>query len=210
MLADLGPLALETQHEVQPRVHRRELLDPDVLEDAEHGELARLIDERVVRDDGEVEVHARPQTSDIGRRGVSDVLCLRSDVYFLENGIHARVRSHSSASTPPCPSLRGSIAMVNCSSGCASRSTFMSSRAKSCFASYWVPHCPVLLLTMSFHPSGEGTVHRLYLPAGRLVPAITRSALVSSTVASFAPVRHTLFQGTTLPKIARPCIEGRL
>src|SRR5690349_25047116 len=120
--------------------------------------------------------------------------CTR-DVYFLENGIHARVRSHTSASLPPCPSLCGSSAMVNCSTGCAKRSTFMSSRAKLCFASYWVPHCPVLLLTMSFHPSGEGTVHRLDLPAGTVVPAITRSARVASTVASFAPVRHTLFQG---------------
>src|SRR3989454_11699360 len=138
--------------------------------------------------------------------------CMASsvDVHFLESGTQARVRSHSSASTPPCPSLRGSIAMVNCSTGRASRSTFMSSRAKSCFASYWVPHCPVLLLTMSFHPSGEGTDHRLYLPAGRLVPAITRSALVSSTVASFAPVRHTVVHGTTLPKVARLLIDGRL
>src|SRR2546426_224457 len=129
--------------------------------------------------------------------------------FFSSRRRHTRLQGDWSSDV--CSSdLCGSIAIVNCSTGCASRSTFMSSRAKSCFASYWVPHCPVLLLTMSFHPSGEGTVHRLYLPAGRLVPAITRSALVSSTVASFAPVRHTLFQGTTLPKIARPRIEGRL
>src|SRR6266571_1669124 len=57
---------------------------------------------------------------------------------------------------------------------------------------------------------GEGSVHREYLPAGTGVPAMTRSALVSNTVAWFAPVRHTWFQGTTFPKITRPRVEGRL
>src|ERR1051325_11620489 len=61
---------------------------------------------------------------------------------------------------------------------------------------------------MSFHPPGEGSVHREYLPAGTGVPAMTRSALVSNTVAWFAPVRHTWFQGTTFPKITRPRVEG--
>src|ERR1051325_6368629 len=63
---------------------------------------------------------------------------------------------------------------------------------------------------MSFHPPGEGSVHREYLPAGTGVPAMTRSALVSNTVAWFAPVRHTWFQGATFPKITRPRVEGRL
>ena len=63
---------------------------------------------------------------------------------------------------------------------------------------------------MSFQPPGEGSVQREYLPAGTGVPAITRSALVSKTVAWFAPVRHTWFQGTTFPKMARPRVEGRL
>src|SRR4029077_19137500 len=57
MLADLRALTLEAQHKVQTRVHRRELLHPDVLEDAQHRELAGLIDDRVVGDDGEVEMH---------------------------------------------------------------------------------------------------------------------------------------------------------
>ena len=38
-------------------MHRRELLHPDVLEDAEDGNLPRLIDQRVVSDNGEVEMH---------------------------------------------------------------------------------------------------------------------------------------------------------
>src|SRR5213078_5220416 len=63
---------------------------------------------------------------------------------------------------------------------------------------------------MSFQPPGAGSVHREYLPAGTGAPAITRSALVSNTVAWFAPVRHTWFQGTTFPKITRPRIDGRL
>src|SRR2546426_11119221 len=63
---------------------------------------------------------------------------------------------------------------------------------------------------MSFQPVGEGMVHRLYLPAGTAVPATVKSALVSRTVASFAPVRHTWFQGTTFPNTPRPRIEGRL
>jgi hypothetical protein len=37
-------------------MHRGELLHPDVLKDAENRDLPGLIDERVVRDDGEVEV----------------------------------------------------------------------------------------------------------------------------------------------------------
>ena len=86
----------------------------------------------------------------------------------------------------------------------------MSSRARSYCASYSVPHCPVFLLMMSFQAAGDGMVQRLYLPAGTVVPATLNSPFVSSTVASLAPVRHTLFQGTTFPKITRPRTEGRL
>src|SRR5439155_1278659 len=42
VLADLGALALEAEHQVQAWVHRGELLHPDVLEDPQHGELPRL------------------------------------------------------------------------------------------------------------------------------------------------------------------------
>src|SRR5439155_19060816 len=49
--------------------------------------------------------------------------------YFAENGIDARVFSHSSFNTPPFPF--GSIAIVSCSTGCRSGSTLMSSRATS-------------------------------------------------------------------------------
>src|SRR5207253_4489299 len=128
--------------------------------------------------------------------------------YFRENGIDARVRSHSSFRTPPDPC--GSIAMVNCSTGCASDSTFMSSRAKSYLASYAVPHCPVFRLMMSFQAARPGMVHKVYFPAVRVVPPTTRSELVSNTVASFAPVRHTWSHGTTFPKMTRPRADGRL
>ena len=57
MLAHFGAPALESQHEVQARVHRRKLRNPDVLEDAEHGHLARLVDQRVIGDHREVEMH---------------------------------------------------------------------------------------------------------------------------------------------------------
>ncbi len=67
VLTDLGALALEAQHQMQARVHRRELLHPDVLEDAQHRQLAGLIDNRVVGDDGEVEVHASRPLSVIRR-----------------------------------------------------------------------------------------------------------------------------------------------
>src|SRR5213080_2795558 len=82
--------------------------------------------------------------------------------YFLANGTDARVRSHSSCNTPPRPSPSGAMAIVNCSTAWASRSTFMSTRAKSYCASYWVTDCPVLRLRINFQPSGEGMVQRLY------------------------------------------------
>ena len=56
VLADLGALPLEAEYQVQAGVHGGELLHPDVLEDPQHGQLARLIDDRVVGDDGEIEV----------------------------------------------------------------------------------------------------------------------------------------------------------
>ena len=38
-------------------MHRGELLHPDVLEDAEHGQFAALVHERVVGDYREIKVH---------------------------------------------------------------------------------------------------------------------------------------------------------
>ena len=68
MLADLGALALQPEHEVQARVHRGELLHPDVLEDSQDGDLAGLVDESVVGYDGKVEVHRSRQPSAISRQ----------------------------------------------------------------------------------------------------------------------------------------------
>src|SRR3989441_8754561 len=81
--------------------------------------------------------------------------------HCLVSSTQARVFSHSSFSTAPPPEPRGSTVMVNCSTGWASFSTFMSSRTRSWAASYRVPHCPVCLLMMSFHPEADGSVHRV-------------------------------------------------
>jgi hypothetical protein len=40
-------------------MHRRELADPDVLKDPEDGEFALLVDQRVVRQDREIDVQLR-------------------------------------------------------------------------------------------------------------------------------------------------------
>jgi hypothetical protein len=37
-------------------MHRREALDPDMLEDAQHAQLAVLVDQRVVGEDREVDL----------------------------------------------------------------------------------------------------------------------------------------------------------
>ena len=54
--ADLRPLPLQAQDQVQAGVHRRELLNQDVLENAEDGDLAGLVHEGVIGDDREVDV----------------------------------------------------------------------------------------------------------------------------------------------------------
>src|SRR2546425_244317 len=70
VLAHLGALALEAEHQVQARVHRGKLLHPDVLEDPQDGELAGLVHQGVVGDDGEVEMHggARSLSRERNRR----------------------------------------------------------------------------------------------------------------------------------------------
>ena len=57
MIADLRALAAEAEHQVQARVRGGELLHPDVLEHAQDGNLPGLVDEGVIGDDGEIEVH---------------------------------------------------------------------------------------------------------------------------------------------------------
>jgi hypothetical protein len=63
MRPDLGAASAHAQHQVRARVHRRELLDPDVLEDAQHAELPLLVDQRVVGDDREVDLQLMPPGS---------------------------------------------------------------------------------------------------------------------------------------------------
>ncbi len=58
VLTHLGALPLEAEHEVQPGMHGGELLHPDVLKNAQHGQFPGLIDQGVVRDDREIEVQA--------------------------------------------------------------------------------------------------------------------------------------------------------
>jgi hypothetical protein len=54
--ADLGPAAPHPDYQVGARVHRREALDPDMLEDSQYAQLAVLVDERVVGQDCEVDL----------------------------------------------------------------------------------------------------------------------------------------------------------
>src|SRR2546427_4558307 len=56
-------------------------------EDAEHGELARLIDERVVRDDGEVEVRSEEHTSEL--QSQSNLVCR---LLLEKKKVHRQVR----------------------------------------------------------------------------------------------------------------------
>jgi hypothetical protein len=57
--ADLGPAAADPEHQVRARAHRGEAGQPDVLEDAEDAQLALLVDQGVIGDDGEIEVQVR-------------------------------------------------------------------------------------------------------------------------------------------------------
>ena len=55
VLADLGAPPTHPQDQMGPRVNRRELGHPHMLEQAQDGELALLIDQGVVGEDGKVE-----------------------------------------------------------------------------------------------------------------------------------------------------------
>ena len=65
MIAKLGASSPEMQHQVRPRVHRRELLYGDVPPDPEHRELAALVEQGIVAKEGEVD--ARTQLTRIVR-----------------------------------------------------------------------------------------------------------------------------------------------
>jgi hypothetical protein len=56
--ADLGAPAAYPKYEVGSGVHRREVRQPHVLKHAEHAELALLVDQGVVGNDGEIEVQS--------------------------------------------------------------------------------------------------------------------------------------------------------
>jgi hypothetical protein len=56
MHTDLGAPPPNPEHQVSARIHCREVGEPDMLEHAEHTELALLIDQGVIRDDCEIEV----------------------------------------------------------------------------------------------------------------------------------------------------------
>ena len=64
MFADFRASPAHPQDQMSPRVHGRELGHPHMLEQAQHGELALLINQGVVGEDGEVE----QQVSSPGRR----------------------------------------------------------------------------------------------------------------------------------------------
>ena len=57
--AYLGPPTSHSQHQMSPRTDRGEIRDPDMLKDAEHTQLALLVDEGVIGDEGEIEMQLR-------------------------------------------------------------------------------------------------------------------------------------------------------
>jgi hypothetical protein len=59
MNADLGSPASHPQDQVGPGTDRREVGDPDMLKDAKHTQLALLIDEGIIGDQGKVEMQLR-------------------------------------------------------------------------------------------------------------------------------------------------------
>ena len=61
--ADLGPAATHPKHQVGARADRREIAQPDMLKDAEDAQLALLVDQGVVGDDGKIEVQVTPPGS---------------------------------------------------------------------------------------------------------------------------------------------------
>jgi hypothetical protein len=56
---DLGAPAPDPEHQVGAGVHRRKIREPHVLEHAQHAQLALLIDQGVVGNDGEIEMQLR-------------------------------------------------------------------------------------------------------------------------------------------------------
>jgi hypothetical protein len=61
--ADFGSSAPHPQDEVSARIDRGKVGQPDVLKHAQHAELALLVDQGVVGDDGEVEMQLTPPGS---------------------------------------------------------------------------------------------------------------------------------------------------
>lgn len=59
MGADFGPPSAHPDNQVGPRMHGGKLVDPDVLENAQHGQLAVLVDQGVVGDDSQVDVQGQ-------------------------------------------------------------------------------------------------------------------------------------------------------
>lgn len=59
VMTDLRPPPAHSEHEVGTGMDRRKAGHPDVLEEAQHRELALLIDQRVVGEDGEIEMQLR-------------------------------------------------------------------------------------------------------------------------------------------------------
>jgi hypothetical protein len=67
MRADLGTPPAHPEHQVGARMHGGELRDPDVLEEAEDRELAVLVDQRVIREDREIEQQGQATRMDVMR-----------------------------------------------------------------------------------------------------------------------------------------------
>ncbi len=60
---DLGPAPAHPEDQVRTGADRRKVREPDVLEDPQHAELALLVDQGVVGDDGKIEPQITPPGS---------------------------------------------------------------------------------------------------------------------------------------------------
>jgi hypothetical protein len=77
--ADFGPPPPHAKHQMGARVDGWEVREPDVLKHAEHAELALLVDQGIVGDDGKVEVQGSADSD-----GCDDVV-----LFDLVHHIHA-------------------------------------------------------------------------------------------------------------------------
>src|ERR1041384_7055610 len=92
VLADLGAPPTHPHDQVGARVHRRKGRDPHVLEHAQHRELAVLIDQRVIGEDREIDLHAHATRIDVMRSSLRISLTTSMPAVTCPNTVCLRSR----------------------------------------------------------------------------------------------------------------------